>query len=190
VIADPKSKATSTKMWENPPQHTNTPTPPPQPPPSEPEPPSEREPEPEPQDEPKDEEPVVNRAQRVGRSRIKKKKRQRDDDVIELKPQKKVLRKARAKKSIFPILLTMAVLFAAGLFLIYEPPATTDKIKLIAPRKGQPALPAEQVKAKIQSALRNYSSDVFSGYVAAQNELIQAIEGDTKNAGAMALLCL
>jgi tetratricopeptide (TPR) repeat protein len=111
-------------------------------------------------------------------------------EVIELKKLKTVLKKQKAKKATWPLLLIVAAVAFAAVLLMKSPAVKEGQVRLVAPRAGQPALTPEQSKTKTQLALQEYVKDSFSSYMRAQTELVQVLEGDPKNAGVIALMCL
>jgi tetratricopeptide (TPR) repeat protein len=85
-----------------------------------------------------------------------------------------------------PLLLLVAGLLIAGAVLFQEtlfgPSQTTaGRIRLIAPRKNQPELPLEKIKEKYRRAILAFQSDLFSGYQRAQSELVEVVEGLSKD---------
>ena len=87
------------------------------------------------------------------------------------------------------ISVTLAVCI---IFLQLETPPEkkNNTFNLIAPRKKQKKMEKDQVRQKSQKALKSFQLDTRWGYTKAQNELIQLIEGTTKNLDAYSLLCM
>lgn len=113
-----------------------------------------------------------------------------EDQVIELKSIKKVLRKTKFKKMSLPAAVAFLAVVMVLAYYILDDATEDDRIHLLSPRVGQPRLSQEQVKAKVQRAVTHYVKDGFSHYLEAQSELVQVLEGDPQNAGAIALTCL
>ncbi len=148
----------------------------------------------------------VNRAERISQTKpppsaddhtkFKKNKERvskvshKEEPIIELKKIKKVIKRAKAKKTRLPVFVLTVIFLAVVIFLFSDTTRLDDRIHLIAPRKNQPTISTEQVKAKVSLAVSAYVQDTFSGYMQAQAELAKVLEGDSKNAGAIALMCL
>jgi tetratricopeptide (TPR) repeat protein len=54
---------------------------------------------------------------------------------------------------------------------------STAGIRLIAPRSGQAELPDARIREKLRRAQASFQVDTFSGYLKAQNELVEIVEG-------------
>lgn len=109
---------------------------------------------------------------------------------IELQNIKKILKRAKSKSSRLPIITVLLVLLAVFFYLFDGEIKTEDRVYLLAPRKGRPVLNKDIVRQKTSKAIAEYVKDNFSGYQLAQSELVQVLEGDPRNAGAIALTCL
>lgn len=126
-------------------------------------------------------------AQHKTKAKEKKKSPQPD---IELKQLKDVVKKAKAKKYPLPIAIILLALFLAYLLMPSSNPYSGDRIQLLYPQPQQPALSEEQVRVRVQKAVSEFLPDNYSNYLRAQSELVQILEGDPKNVGAIALTCL
>lgn len=56
-----------------------------------------------------------------------------------------------------------------------------DRVRLLAPRKNQPELPLQKIQEKYRRALSAFQSDLPSGYLKAQDDLIEIVEGIPKD---------
>lgn len=113
------------------------------------------------------------------------------EKVIELKPRKKILKKAKAKGVSLPILVAVAAIGLAAYYLMTDTGVgQDDRIHLIMPRKGQAAISADEANAKQKLAVSEFVKDNYENYLRSEGELVQVIEGSPKNAAATALLCL
>lgn len=72
-----------------------------------------------------------------------------------------------------------------------------ERIRLMAPRPGQPELSEDRIKDKLSRALAAFQTDTFSGYRRAEDELVEIVEGASnrpeyalKKADYVSLLCL
>ncbi len=129
-----------------------------------------------------------NRAERV--TKTKREDEGGSDSVIELKPRKKILKRAKARALSLPLFLIGLAVFGA-LYLVLAPAhSVDDRIQLLMPRKGQPELSKDQVAAKQKSAVGEFVRDNFSDYVRAEEILVEIIEGNPKNPAAISMLCL
>lgn len=100
--------------------------------------------------------------------------------VIELTDLKALERKERIKSSKLPLVfVSLGLLLALG--ALFWPGTksrnTGDRIHLLAPGKAQAPLGEARIKEKFKKALLSIQTDTFSGYLRAQNELVEIIEG-------------
>jgi len=119
--------------------------------------------------------------------------------IIELTDLKSLARSERLKSSRLPLLLIgFSFILIIGALLFKGDQGTGDnRIRLLAPRKGQTELSEQKIKEKFKKALASFQSDTFTGYQRAQNELVEIIEGAppqpefaAKKAGMVSTLCL
>lgn len=110
--------------------------------------------------------------------------------VIELQKKSKALKSAKLRQSRSPILLGLIVLLGVGYFLFSDEEQDANRVRLLAPRLGGPAISADKSNSLLKSAVQEFVQDQYDNYLAAQDKLVQALEGDPKNSAAIALLCL
>ena len=121
------------------------------------------------------------------------------DSIIELIDLKALSRIQDLKASKVPLaIVAVGIIIVA--FLLWSSDSSFiagDRIHLIAPRKGQPELSEERIKAKLTRALAAFQTDTFNGYRRAEDELVEIIEGSPsrpeyalKKADYLSLLCL
>jgi tetratricopeptide (TPR) repeat protein len=141
--------------------------------------------------------PPKNRAERVTLKRTDEPEPEKEKEhepkqhkTIELKSRRKAIKKATAKKTTVPLIVATAVFLGAIYLMVTPETRVEDRIHLLAPRKGQPTLPNDQLQAKQKMAVGDYVKDNFSNYVRAEETLVQIVEANPKNQGALALLCL
>jgi len=121
---------------------------------------------------------------------------------IELTDLKRLEQKeARAGKSKAPLFLIAAALILA-LYAIFSGPSSntpvnTNRVHLLQPRKGAQEIAEATAADKYKRALAAFQNDTFSSYQKAQNELVEIVEGASrqpemasKNAERLAFLCL
>lgn len=113
-----------------------------------------------------------------------------EQPVIELKKKKKVVRKAKVKKSLMPVILATAALLAAVYWVFSDTEMSSDRIHLIVPQRGGSTLSAQQVQGLLKEATTYFSRDTYSNYLRAQNAFVQVYEGDSKSLGALGFLCM
>ncbi len=111
-------------------------------------------------------------------------------DVIELIDVKKLKTKLRAKSARTPLMLIATAVALVILAFLFQPSSSSGKIRLLAPRKGQPAITENEVKEKIGRGLFNFQKDTFATYVKAQNDFVNAVEGAPLNQIGYGNLCL
>jgi len=118
--------------------------------------------------------------------------------VIELTDLKKIDRLQQLKQSRLPLILIVIALLAVGAMLITpDGPVGDKRIRLLTPRKNQGALAADKLIEKFRRAIGFFQVDTFKGYLRAENELIEVIEGASpriedgqKKAEYLSFLCL
>lgn len=110
--------------------------------------------------------------------------------VIELKKLSSIMNRVRLKKLPIPLVIVVTAILAGVFYLPRGPGQNIDRMHLLAPQKGKPRIEKEQIEARTKRALRNFVQDNYSGYLTAQSELVQVLEGDASNAGAISLTCL
>lgn len=110
--------------------------------------------------------------------------------IIELSKMDNVERAEVLKRLKIPIAVFVAVIVvSAGLFL-FSADSGGEKINLIAPGRGAPAMSDGQVKEKLNAALVDIQMDTFESYVEAENKLVSIVEGAPANLEVRGLLCL
>ncbi len=125
-----------------------------------------------------------------GDRRKKARKAGDSEDVIDMVDVKKRVKSETRKSSILPALLAVAII-GVGFYLMSAPePIPDERIHLLVPRHEGSSLGADQLREKISRGVGEYLRDNFSGYMRAQNELVQVLESDSRNAEVMGLLCL
>ena len=97
---------------------------------------------------------------------------------------------ARKKKRIWASLIVLGVLAGAFFLSGSDQEKTQEYIELKKPLTGRPVLSKEQRDFLVRKSLLQYLQDTVSSYQKAQALLVQAVEGDIKNAYPMALLCM
>lgn len=113
------------------------------------------------------------------------------DEVIEMVDTRQHVKKEVMRSAWKPAIVA-AVILSAGLYLIFSGDAVREeeRIHLLAPQKGRVLITPEQAKAKTARGVAEYLRDSFSGYMRAQNELVQAAEGNEQNPEVLAMLCM
>ncbi len=110
--------------------------------------------------------------------------------VIELKNIQEHIQKETFKRLKLPFALILIAAGAVAAALFITPKEVRGKGHLIGPRAGQPAMSEARAAEKIKKSLLNFQRDTYSGYVSAENDLVEVIEGSPKNTTAMQILCL
>ena len=132
---------------------------------------------------------------RTGPTKGSKPKRSSKPDgepsIIELKnigDEVKNVKRRNVKLPIFLVVIATLIMFAA---LVIKPKeARSGKIHLISPRSVASKGGQEKVNELLRRSVINFQKDTFSGYLTAENDLVEAIEVSPKNTNAMQLLCL
>lgn len=112
------------------------------------------------------------------------------DDVIELKNINEHVHQETIKRSKKPLFIVGGALLVVGIALLFKPKTAEGKLHLLVPRSKQVALSPQQVNEKLKKSLLFFQRDTFSSYIAAENQLVEVIEGSPQNTQAMQLLCL
>ena len=125
------------------------------------------------------------------RKKITIKKKDADDSIIEMADVKEENRKNLRKKLFVPLtLIILLTVFLMFTFMNPKQKKVEEEIYLLAPRAGKPLLPQNKVIEKIKKGMSFFLSDQTPLYIKAQNEFVQAVEGDPKNRLALSYLCL
>ena len=112
-----------------------------------------------------------------------------DNSVIELTDIRNFIRVETIKKAKFPILgLVVGIVVLFGLFFTSE--EEVDRIHLLRPQKKSSRLSEDQVRSKTRRGTAFYVRDSYNNYIKAQNEFVQVIEGDPRNAEVYGFLCM
>ncbi|MDZ4662927.1 MAG: tetratricopeptide repeat protein [Pseudomonadota bacterium] len=108
-------------------------------------------------------------------------------DLKELKPKSK--KRSKARRSKLPFFLAL-ILGLVGALLIFPSGKSENKMRLIAPRKGQPALKQAEIEKMFKPVIAEFQKDNFDSYRKAMNILVPVAEGAPRNASVHQLLCL
>ncbi|MCB0384633.1 MAG: tetratricopeptide repeat protein, partial [Bdellovibrionales bacterium] len=111
------------------------------------------------------------------------------DSVIELMDMGHLIKKERVKRLKLPIFIAVIVV-VVGIMSQMGKKQGGDRIHLTAIQAAATPLTREQLIDRMRRAQQAYTEGTFSSLLKAQNNLLQVVEGDTKNAGMLALLCL
>jgi len=122
---------------------------------------------------------------------VKIRKKSKDSSIIEMADVQSEVSKSFIKRISIPVFIgALLFYFIFVLFVKEEENVSTGDIQLIAPRESQPVVSQAETVAKIKNGMNFFLKDKVSSYLKAQNEFVQAVEGDSKNKLAMAYLCL
>lgn len=119
----------------------------------------------------------------------RKTKRKKVED-IELMDVQKGLKLELLKRARLP-LFVLGLVFLVAVFLLPSKERQEERVRLLLPtptEKG--ALSAQAALTKLKRSYAYFYRDTYKNYLAAQNELIQLIEGYPREARSMALLCM
>ena len=109
-----------------------------------------------------------------------------DDDesgVIELTDLKSQEINEKIRQAKLPLMIISGVVLIALVFYIFSGPATSKmpRVHLVSPRMNQVAMSDDQIKEKLRKGIVAFQTDTFSGYIRAQNELVDAVEGSAQS---------
>ena len=121
--------------------------------------------------------------------RRKKSRGSGGESVIELMDMGQLVQKERLKRLKLPVFIVVVVVVVA-IFTQQDTKQKGDRFHLTAIQKGTKTLNRQQLNDRIRRAQIAYTQGTFSSLLKAQNSLLQVVEGDPKNAGMLALLCL
>ncbi len=114
-----------------------------------------------------------------------------DPEVIELKNLGEHIKSEKRKNYKLPIfLVVIATLVMLAALVIKPKEARRGKIHLISPRAATDRTSQDRSRELLKRSVANFQKDTFSGYLAAENDLVETIEASPKNTNAMQLLCL
>ncbi len=113
------------------------------------------------------------------------------EPVIELKNIGDHIKREKSNSFRLPIFIVVVatlVMFAA---IVMKPqPIRGGKIHLISPRATTTQVTEQKSIELIKRSVANFQKDTYTGYLAAENDLVQSIEASPRNINAMQLLCL
>ena len=99
-----------------------------------------------------------------------------------------------SKIGLTPKTLPLAILGLGALVLLagilFAPSAPPARFHLLAPRLRQPPIEQDKAVAMFARGLNAFEKDAFSGYVRAQNEFVQVVEGQPQSLQGYSALCL
>lgn len=110
--------------------------------------------------------------------------------VIELKNIQQVQKKELLKTAKLPLILVGLALLLVVYVLWPDGADPSEKISLIAPKKGSAAMSDQQVKEKYRAAVAAMEADTVESYLTAQNHLVSIVEGAPNNLEVRGLLCV
>ncbi|MCM2281180.1 MAG: hypothetical protein NDI61_04965, partial [Bdellovibrionaceae bacterium] len=110
--------------------------------------------------------------------------------VIELSDLQSLKREEHRKSSKLPMLMIAASVLLVALAFIFQPESKSQQLRLMGPRKGQPQLSAPEIKERFRRGVIAFQGDTLQGYLRAQSEFVQILEGAPKNTEAAAALCM
>lgn len=119
--------------------------------------------------------------------------------VIELTDLKAFERLQQLKVSRVPLMVIAAgvVLAVGAIFFSGGQSPFENRVRLLAPKKGQGALSESKLKERFKRAIASFQLDTFNGYQRAENELVEIIEGASlkpedalKKAEPLSFLCM
>lgn len=109
---------------------------------------------------------------------------------IEMVDVQKKIRQELKRRAWLP-LVAVGVILAGGLYLLFSPDEIPEeRIHLLIPQTNRALMSGEQAKAKFQKGVAEYVRDTFSGYMRAQNEFVQGVEGAPRSPEFYGQLCL
>ncbi len=110
--------------------------------------------------------------------------------IIELARREAITKKLLSKNIRLAAVIGLAAIATIFMLMKSDNTGANGRIHLLTPRSGQPSIPAAQVKNLQTLAVQEFDQDNFSTYIQAEEHLVEVLEGDPKNSGAIALLCL
>ncbi len=137
------------------------------------------------------EEPARATRERTAK-RDRKRKSKDSGEVIEMVDTRQRVKKEVLKSAWKPATVAILIL-GAGLYLLFGESSDIkeeERIHLLAPQQGKSTFTPAQAKEKVSRGVGEYLRDTYSGYMRAQNELVQAAEGAQGNPEVLAMLCL
>lgn len=127
------------------------------------------------------------RSRPKGERRHRSRSKNRDIELVDTHER---LKKEILKSAWKPALVAAVILVAGFFLLLGQEDKKDERIHLLAPQKDRAQLSPQQAKAKVDRGVGEFLRDTFSGYLHAQNELVQAAEGSVGNAEVLAMLCM
>jgi tetratricopeptide (TPR) repeat protein len=128
-----------------------------------------------------------SRSKSKNRSSRKKKKRRLPD--IELFDTKGEYLKEIWKRGKIPIIACVAIVIVVYMFSGSDQ-SGSERIHLLQIQRNQPTEGADQVKARMHQGASEFLKDTYEAYLSAENNFVRVVESNSKDAEAMALLCM
>lgn len=122
---------------------------------------------------------------RTGRAR-KVRRSHEDIELVDTRPQ---LWKAILNRAKLPLIFVVGGLALAAVFYTGTAPKE-ERIHLLAPQKNVAQAAPDTLKPRVRQGAAQFVRDTFDGYLRAQNDFVQVIERNNKDAEVMALLCM
>lgn len=130
-----------------------------------------------------------------GLERKSRRKKSRDDDsnlIIELMDVRKLVKREILKQSRRPFLIFLAVLVGSVTWLFWPNNRieNDDRIHLVPLTQSQQSTNTKATQGKLKQILPAFLRDTYSGYLRSENEFVQLLQTDSRNAEVLSLLCL
>ena len=110
-------------------------------------------------------------------------------EVIDLKPVKELKKKVQKKNLILPIFLISLALIIIVFAFLWTPPEKEHRIHLILPALNKPSIEPQIVEEKLKRGKAYHFRDNLEFYLKAENQVVQALEGQPENPKAISQLC-
>lgn len=118
-----------------------------------------------------------------------KKSEEKNRFTIELKKWKSTDKSQIFAKLKLPLLALTGVVVVVGALIYFDSSGNEEKINLLAPSTKAEPLTPQQVKERVQLAVRAIEKDNFESNLEAQNLLVSAVEGSPRSLEPRSLLC-
>ncbi|MCB0362495.1 MAG: hypothetical protein KDD35_07225, partial [Bdellovibrionales bacterium] len=130
-----------------------------------------------------------NKSSKSSAEKRKQKREMDSESVIELTDLGQLMRQERMRRVRLPIFLGIIAILV-GVYFHLDKGERSERVHLVHLGTKKSSIPKDQLAKRIQRAQAYYSAGNFSRLLQAENELIQIIESEDRNAPMMALLCL
>ncbi len=135
------------------------------------------------------EEDIVMEPQNFTSKDNTKNRKSKSDEVIELKPREKAVKRQKIKTARWPAILIIVAGLAFFKMAFFTEESQEHRIHLLGP-KNKTTMSNQQLSENFNAGTKYFNLDTFRGYLAAQNKFVSVVEANPRGSSQLAMLCL